>query len=141
AVTLASGVTYEPFGPLASLTYGNGLVMTRSYDANYRLTGIATQSGIATVQDLGLGYDAVGNVASIIDNLTPARSQAFTYDDLNRLLTASGAYPTISYSYDADSNRRTSTQGGVTQTYGYSATSNRLNSVTGGTGTRTLTYT
>ena len=27
-VTLASGVTYEPFGPLASLTYGNGLVMT-----------------------------------------------------------------------------------------------------------------
>ena len=35
AVSLASHVTYEPFGPLLSLTYGNGLVMTRSYDADY----------------------------------------------------------------------------------------------------------
>jgi RHS repeat-associated protein len=141
AVSLARNVTYEPFGPLLSFTYGNGLVTTRSYDADYRLTGITTQSAKATVQNESFGYDAAGNVTSIIDAMTPANSQSFTYDAMNRLATASGAYSTVSYTYDADSNRLTSTQGGATQTYSYSPTSDLLMSVTGGSGgTRSFTY-
>jgi RHS repeat-associated protein len=141
-VTLASNVTYEPFGPLASLTYGNGLVMTRTYNADYQITGITTKSATTTVQSLSLGYDVNGNVASIIDNLTPGESQTFTYDALNRLTTATGPYPTITYTYDADSNRLTSTQGGVTQTYHYSPTSDQLLSVSSSNGsTEKFTYT
>lgn len=141
-MTLASDVTYEPFGPLASLTYGNGLVMTRSYDADYRITGITTKSATATVQNLSLSYDLNGNVTSIIDNLTPGDSQTFTYDALNRLTTASGDYPSVSYTYDADSNRLTSTQGGVTQTYSYSPTSDQVLSVTSSKGAKeSFTYT
>ena len=139
-VTLASGVTYEPFGPLATLTYGNGLTLKRTYDADYRITGIVTQGGGVTVQNESLAYDAKGNVVSITDHLTPADSQVFTYDALNRLLTASGTYPTVAYTYDADSNRKTVTQGGMTQTYNYAANSNRLLSVTGGS-TRNFSYT
>jgi hypothetical protein len=30
AMTLASGITYEPFGLLASLAYGKGLTLTKS---------------------------------------------------------------------------------------------------------------
>ena len=141
-VTLASNVTYEPFGPLASFTYGNGLVMTRTFNANYQITGITTQSATAKVQNLGVGYDATGNITSIIDHLTPGDNQTFTYDALNRLTTATGAYPTVTYTYDADSNRLTSTQGGITQTYSYSATSDRLLSVTSSNGgTERFTYT
>ncbi len=32
AVNLATGVAYEPFGPLASLTFGNGLTLTQAWD-------------------------------------------------------------------------------------------------------------
>jgi len=140
AVTLASNITYEPFGPLASLTYGNGLVMTRTYDADYRLTGIVTRSGATMIQNLSYAYDAKSQLLSIKDALTPAQSEAFTYDALGRLLTASGAFPTISYTYDADSNRLTSTQSGVTIVYTYSATSDRLVSVTTGASKQSLTY-
>src|SRR5262249_36581572 len=120
---------------------GNGLVMTRSFDADYRITGIITQSTTATVQNLSLGCDAKGNATSITDRLTPANSQTFTYDALNRLATASGAYGTVSYTYDADSNRLTSTRGGVTQTYPYSSPPAQLLSVSGSSGTRSPTYT
>jgi hypothetical protein len=33
---LASGVRYQPFGPLKRLTFGHGLVLTRDHDRAYR---------------------------------------------------------------------------------------------------------
>ena len=42
SVTVASTVTYEPFGPLAGLTFGNNAVAARAYDQDYQLTGITT---------------------------------------------------------------------------------------------------
>jgi YD repeat-containing protein len=32
-VTIASGASYEPFGPLAALTYGNGLALSVTYNS------------------------------------------------------------------------------------------------------------
>ncbi|MGH6941069.1 DUF6531 domain-containing protein, partial [Hypericibacter sp.] len=37
-VTVASNIAYEPFGPVKSLTFGNGLALTYAYDQDYRLT-------------------------------------------------------------------------------------------------------
>ena len=46
------------------------------------------------------------NLTSINDNdVAPAESQSFTYDDAGRLLTATGAYGTRAYSYDLNGNR------------------------------------
>ena len=60
-VTLASNVTYKPFGPLKSFTYGNGLVMTRSFDADYRHhRHHHPEQPPASVQSLNLSYDADG---------------------------------------------------------------------------------
>ena len=39
-VNLATSVTHMPFGPVASLTYGNGITDTRTYDLDYRMTGV-----------------------------------------------------------------------------------------------------
>jgi YD repeat-containing protein len=48
-------------------------------------------------------------------------------DDLQRLLTATGAYGSISYSYDAADNRLTrNLSGGPSETFTYGTTNNRL---------------
>ena len=57
------------------------------------------------IQNLSYTYNAVGNVTGVTDNADSTRTQTFTYDDLQRLLTAAGAYGTTSYAYDAVGNR------------------------------------
>lgn len=33
--TAVSNVTYYPYGPVATIAYGNGRVLTRTYDQDY----------------------------------------------------------------------------------------------------------
>jgi RHS repeat-associated protein len=137
---LASGVTYMPFGPLAGLTHGNGLTRTQIYDLDYRLTGIAT-TGSATIQNLGLVYDPVNDIASIADNLASPYSQTFSYDKDYRLTQALGIYGSTAYTYDADGNRLTHTAGNVTENYNYSPAANILQTTAKSGVTRSLAYT
>jgi YD repeat-containing protein len=131
-VTLAANIAYLPFGPPAELDYGNGQLLTLSYDQDYRLTALQTNDGIAPVQDLAFGYDDSGDVISIFDNLDFTRDQGFTYDDLHRLTQATGLYGQIDYAYNATGNRtsRTVTNGtALTETYFNDLLSNRLDSL------------
>src|SRR5260370_588824 len=73
-VAVASGATYTPFGPLTSLSYGNGLSLSVSYDQDYQPSGRLV-TGTASVQDLAYGVDADGNITGITDHLAPTRSQ------------------------------------------------------------------
>lgn len=102
---VVSGVTYQPFGQAKSLTFGNGIAETRSFDLSGKVTAL-THTG---VQDLNYTYDEADNVLSIADGVTQRNNQAFRYDFLNRLVQASGAYGSIAYSYDANGNRLTET--------------------------------
>ncbi len=119
---LATSLLHEPFGPVAGLVYGNGLVLSRQFDLGGRLT--AQQAG--TVQQLGWQYDAAGNIIGLSDSAHPERAQSFAYDALDRLTDASGAYGTQQFAYDAVGNRSTLTDDGATTSYGYDAASNRL---------------
>jgi RHS repeat-associated protein len=93
------------------------------------------------IQDLSSGYDYSGNVTSITDNNQSARSQMLGYDDFNRLNSASGAYGSLSFTYDGVGNRATSVAGGTTETYSYGTSSNRLTGATiGGSAVRTESY-
>ncbi|MEO8392107.1 MAG: RHS repeat-associated core domain-containing protein [Chloroflexota bacterium] len=139
--TLASSITYEPFGPLKGLTYGNSLTLARTFDQNYWLTDIVTEDGAMHVQDLDIAYDNAGNITAITDNLASGRNQTFTLDTLNRLSQAVGAYGTVDYTYDFNSNRLTRVKGGVTQTSTLPGGSNKLTSINDGTNTRSFTYT
>lgn len=138
-VSVASGGSYMPYGPLAGFTYGNGLAYNAGYDADYRLASLATGQGATTVQNLHYGYDANGNITSITDNLDSSRNQALGYDALNRLSSASGAYGSYAYGYDAAGNRSSRTIAGTPETYGYDSASSRLLSISGGA-TRSLSY-
>jgi RHS repeat-associated protein len=137
---VASSIAYEPFGPLASLSFGNGVVATLTYDQDYQLTGVNSAFGTVVVQNITNGFDAAGNITAITDNLTSGRTQALTYDDMGRLATASGVYGAQSYTYDGVGNRLTRTVGATSETYAYPATSNRVATISTSTNVRTFSY-
>lgn len=124
----ASGISYLPFGPLKSLTWANGVSLSRSYDQDYRLTQ----------QTLGVwnstyGYDANSNITTLSSNLLGDLS--YSYDALDRLTNEQRADRQQTYSYDAVGNRtgKTSTpiiggevQTSTQETYQYASNSNRL---------------
>ncbi len=124
--TVAANVTHNPFGGIASLTYGNGLARTVGYDQQYRITGIQTGG----IQNLTYTPDNNGNILSITNNLDASKSKSFTYDALDRLWTATGPWGILGWGYDKVGNRLTQT-GVDPSTYTYTTGTNRLASVTG----------
>jgi YD repeat-containing protein len=107
AVNLASYVKHMPFGPASSWTYGNGVTDTHTYDKAYRMSGVK-DVGTSNVQYLSYSYDGNGNATSITDNVTAGDDQTLTWDRIDRIKSATGAYGTISsITYDSNSNRKT----------------------------------
>lgn len=129
AVPVVSSGAYQPFGPLSGFTFGNGLVLSQTYDLDYQLTGINAANGGTTVQNLTNGFDPASNITSITDNLTSARSQTVTYDDLNRVLTANGIYGAQTYTYDGVGNRSSLAVGSTTNSYTYASTANQITTI------------
>ena len=125
-----------PFGPAWKMTLANGLQWDRPLDLDYRETGRT----LGSVLNLGLGYDAASNITSRTDAVTPARSENFGYDALDRLTSATGVYGSLAYSYDANGNRASRTLGGVTDTYTYAANTNKLQAIANPSTTRTVTH-
>ncbi len=125
--TLASGISHKPFGGISSMTYGNGLARTVSYDQQYRIAGIAT----GTLQNLSYTHDPNGNITKITDVLNPTKNKTFSYDALDRLASASGPWGALSWTYDGVGNRTTQVENGAASTYSYESGTNRLKGVTG----------
>jgi len=126
---LLTQATYQPFGPIAGWVYGNGRVMQRDVDLDYRPTSI---QGGAGGLDLTYGYDAVGNLTSLSSGSPPPLE--YGYDALGRL-TESRDGPTQAiidqYTYDKTGNRTSFTDSLGTKAYTYPSTSHRLSSVAG----------
>jgi RHS repeat-associated protein len=107
---LYSSATYNPFGELASGTYGDGITRTNTYDQLGRLTQVQDGTSGSTYL-LGLGYQADGSVASANDSVNG--NWSYTYDAFNRLATStctlncpgSGNSEAYTYSYDQYGNR------------------------------------
>ena len=124
--TLAGNITHLPFGPVNGLTYGNGLVLSKTYDLDYRLTG----QSVGAIQNLSYSHDANGNLNTATDLLASANTQTFTYDALNRLLNATGPN-SFTYTYDAVGNRTTDSKNNAETLYTYDAASQKLLTQTG----------
>lgn len=114
---LATQIDRLPFGPSLTMTLGNGIARTRTYDLDYRIQGMDD----AGVLSRNYAIDAVDNITAITDGISPAVSQLFTYDALDRLDFATGNYGDKSYTYDGIGNRLslTTEQGGSTSTDNY----------------------
>jgi len=116
--TIASSMTYQPYGPLKGLTYGNGLTLARTYNTNSWLTQIQVKDGATGLLDLGYQYYDDGRLGEIDDNIATGRTTYISLTDSGRLSYAAGPWGQESYSWDAAGNRTGNylTVGGTTTT-------------------------
>lgn len=120
---LITSATYKPFGPLASLSFYNGVNTTLTYDADYRIGRITATS--TPNWDYSYGYDAADNINLLTDEVG-SNDRSYIYDKLNRITQdnkpSAGSLAIVAYQYDANSNRTLWKQGtnpvlNFTQTY------------------------
>ncbi|MHA7026545.1 RHS repeat-associated core domain-containing protein [Xanthomonas euvesicatoria] len=129
---MLGNATYYPFGPAAGWTYGNGRILARRYDLDYRPQAIQdTRPGGL---DVGFGFDPAGNLTALTPAGNPAPEIGLGYDALGRLTgLKDGRTGTLidGYSVDATGNRLSAKVGTATQAYTYPADSHRLSAVAG----------
>ncbi len=98
ATSIASNISYLPFGPLKSLTWGNGIQLSRQYDQDYQLA----QQNVGSWQST-YSFDANGNIKGHQHSLFGSLN--YNYDALDRLTEEKAATQRKTYSYDATGNR------------------------------------
>src|SRR5436305_1568905 len=95
-----TGATYNAPGALTGSTYGQtasftGILNTFSFNSRLQPVNLWSSSPVRTLMNLIYDFHAGngnnGNVYAITNNRDTNRSQAFTYDALNRLLSAQNA--------------------------------------------------
>ncbi len=130
-VTVASNISYLPFGPANSLTWGNGILLSRTYDQDYQLI----QQQVGNWQT-NYQFDADSNITQAASSQWGAAQ--YEYDELGRLSREQADSTTKTYSFDATGNRtqRTSkklnsSEAAETQTLTYASDSNRLTALNG----------
>lgn len=119
---------YDKFGFRRFLASGNGVTTETSYDpATTWLTGQVVAKGTKRLQNLSYEYDKVGNPRKRVDDIPVPKAnemggpstQTFTYDDLYRLIGATGTYDfpakkhrdySLALTYDAAGRVATKTQ-------------------------------
>jgi RHS repeat-associated protein len=122
--TLAS-ISYWPNGQIGDVAYTGGSRVT--YGQNVRewpnSITVRTADNIVRVSST-IGYDAVGNIATIADSSDAAYNRSFGYDEINRLTTANGPWGGGSMTYDGRGNITSQTFGTDQRTYTYNAQNN-----------------
>lgn len=129
-VTLVSNVIYLPFGPLNTLTFGNGRVLTKAYDQNYGIDKVSDAATGGLSEDFTL--DVVGNVNKIVERTTATATatRTFTYDGQDRLTALKNGTTVVQgFTYDATGNRLSKVLSGTTTTNTYDPASHRLTQV------------
>jgi RHS repeat-associated protein len=132
---LVTGTTYNQLGDISEIDLNsgnnnNGVKTTYGYygtggtndtTGGYygQLWQIKSTNQSTTLQDIQYSWDANGNLTQQ-QNLVSGQTENFTYDYLDRLTTASGAY-SQTYTYDDLGNITSMTNNGNTQFYSYGA--------------------
>jgi RHS repeat-associated protein len=108
--TYAAYSNYNALGQYGLITFANGVTTTYQYRAdNNRLQNITTNNpSSGDLINLTYGFDYVGNITQITDNLVAdgSKNRTYTYDSLNRLTEAnSPSYGgSLVYQYDKAGN-------------------------------------
>jgi RHS repeat-associated protein len=92
----SSGAMYAPQGAVANVLHGfvsggfGGITESYTYNNRLEVTGIQATSSAGTPLNLAYSYVSGnnGNISQQTNSVTSGRTQNYTYDTLNRLLTA-----------------------------------------------------
>ncbi len=129
-INVVTDFDYGPHGKTTYQAFQNGAQTTSTFDTTklYRLSNKTTTiTGGSKMQDLAYTYDANSNITKIVDasNTNSSKTVDYTYDDLNRLLSATATNVasgqstyTHSYTYSAIGNILTRTDVAGTYMYG-----------------------
>jgi len=143
--TYASNMAYDVSGLLSGMSLGNGVNESYGYNNRFQLTSQTATKNQSSVMSLTYGYAAgagdsgptttagnSGQLMSIGGTIASApRNQAFTYDNVARLKTASGwSAWSQGYSYD-NRNNLTSITGTQPKTIAVDSATNRIQNVNG----------
>ena len=102
--SLLTGANTKPFGPLSAWHWGSGLFTFRDYDTDGRLADWEFRNGTSILRK-NQSFDAASRIRHRRPG-TPAASQAYQYDVLDRPTVAqTGPVPQLS-SADAVGNRQ-----------------------------------
>jgi RHS repeat-associated protein len=117
--------SYYTDGRLEQTHFSNGVTIDYGYDIVGRTQTIHAYTG-TNLLDLLYTYDAAGNITHIQNNYQSALGEwitspeSYTYDDVNRLLSASNGFGTILYEYDSQKRLSVDENGQITSyTYDY----------------------
>src|SRR5262249_27625548 len=95
AINYVTGASYAPSGALTGFVSGGSITNTFSYNKRlqpvFMSASTPTQSVFSIGYDFHLGNGNNGNVFAILNNRDHNRDQTFTYDLLNRLISAQNA--------------------------------------------------
>jgi YD repeat-containing protein len=94
-VTLASSVAHQPFGPLAGLTYGNGLTLTRTFTQDYLIDTLSVMDGATAVIQRGFARGDDINLTGIAEGAVSGRDETDVYTAANRLQEGDGPWGTL----------------------------------------------
>lgn len=124
-VAVASNITWYPFGPISGYTLGNGQQVTRSYDANYRLTDLTSPAF-----SLHVARDAMGDITAMgnAPGANPA-TETYSYDPLYRLtaITEANGSKLESVTYNQTGDRLSKSGSGLaTGAYSYKPGTHQL---------------
>jgi RHS repeat-associated protein len=126
--TLVSSISYLPFGSVSGYTLGNGQVVNRGYDVNYRLSDLTSAA-------LSLHFlrDANGSITSLSAAIGADAVETYNYDSLRRLKAVNdangNATETYTYSKTGDRLSKAKPGGLATGTYGYQSGTHWLTSI------------
>lgn len=99
---------FLPSGLPAKATLGNGMTANQAQNNRLQLSAestVGTGNLLFESRTYSYGTQNNGNVLSITDQLNSGRTQAFTYDALNRLATANESRWGLGFVYDPWGNR------------------------------------
>ncbi|MCY4747421.1 Ig-like domain repeat protein [Pelomonas sp. UHG3] len=132
-IPLVTNITYHGLGSPQTWQWGDATLYQRGFDAYGRigsyplgkLGGVGASAGALRT----LSYDAAGRIVGYTHSTIPSLDQLFSYDGLDRLISAQSGTASYGYLWDANGNRTQSTVSGAVYTLSVSATSNRYTSV------------
>jgi YD repeat-containing protein len=141
-VTLCTTFAYDNNDRRTQTTLPGGATLAAAYNTPGQQTSAIGKTSSGTVlTSFSYGYASSSRDAQLRQSMTEADPVAnlttsYTYDAMNRLLTAANPSTTLNYSYDANGNRCSTSTTCTSPTYQYNA----ANEVTASPGVGSYTY-